>query len=92
MQQRVLENEKITVLWGTSVKEVLGEKSVEAVSLEFNTDKSKGHKDLINTDQLAVGGLFIAIGHKPNTGFLKDSGLMMKENGYLCLLYTSRCV
>lgn len=83
MQQRVLDNEKITVLWGTSVKEVLGDKNVEGVSLEFNTDKSKGHKDLVNGNELKLGGLFIAIGHKPNTDFLKDSGVMMKENGYL---------
>ena len=83
MQKRVLENKNITVLWGTQILEVLGEQKVEGVTVEFTTDASKGNKAFTNTNELKVEGLFIAIGHKPNTDFLKNSGVMMKENGYL---------
>lgn len=76
MQDRVLASDKIEVLWNTEVKEIKGTKEagVESVTLFNNlTDE---------TYDLPTGGVFIAIGHKPNTELFK--GLLdMDETGYL---------
>jgi len=80
MQKRVIDNEKIEVLWGTEVSEVLGEQKVEGLKLNFTTDSSK---EKVKGDILKVDGLFLAIGHTPNTEFLKDSGVAMNEKGYI---------
>lgn len=84
MQKRLLEHEKIEVLWGTEVEEVLGDQVVDGVKLKFNTDTSKGN-EAIQDGVLKVNGLFIAIGHVPNTLFLRESnsGILMRPNGYL---------
>ncbi|MDT8367582.1 MAG: thioredoxin-disulfide reductase [Longimicrobiales bacterium] len=74
MAQRALDNEKITVLWNTVVTEVHGEEFVEKLSLE---DTVSGENS-----ELAVGGLFVAIGHEPNVEFL-DGQLPLRENGYV---------
>ncbi len=80
MQKRVLDNEKIEVLWGTEVAEVLGEQKVEGIKLNFTTEKSK---DKVEGTTLKVDGLFLAIGHIPNTSFLQNSGVAMNEKGYI---------
>jgi len=74
MAGRVLENEKIEVLWNTVVEEVLGEKEVEGIIL----------KDSITGEgrTLPVQGLFVAIGHKPNTEIFSEY-LERDETGYL---------
>lgn len=74
MQKRVLENPKISVIWDSEVIDVLGEHAVEA--LEIRNVKT-GAKS-----KLSVQGLFLAIGHAPNTGFLKDA-LEIDEKGYI---------
>ena len=76
MQDRVLAHEKIKVLWNTEVKEILGTKEtgVESVTL-FN-------KETGETSSLPTQGVFIAIGHKPNTELFKGQ-LDMDEVGYL---------
>ncbi|MBC7371449.1 MAG: thioredoxin-disulfide reductase [Bdellovibrionaceae bacterium] len=75
MSERTMKNPKIEVMWNTEVTEVLGDgKSVTGLKL----------KDTVNgsTKDLPVGGLFLAIGHKPNTSLFK--GLLdMDETGYL---------
>ncbi|MBE7515197.1 MAG: thioredoxin-disulfide reductase [Chloracidobacterium sp.] len=76
MQDRVLASDKIEVLWNTEVKEIKGTKEtgVESVTLFNNlTDE---------TYDLPTGGVFIAIGHKPNTELFKGQ-LDMDESGYL---------
>lgn len=73
MQRRVLENKKITILWNTTIKEVLGEKNVEGLKIIQNGKE----KDL------KVEGLFLAIGHKPSTDFLSESGVLLDEKGYI---------
>lgn len=83
MQKRVLNNEKIEVIWNAEVTEVLGEEKVTGVKLK---ESAKSEANASIPDELELDGLFIAIGHKPNTGFLKDSGLYMDDKGYL---YTS---
>src|SRR5687768_10905645 len=74
MQQRVLANPKIKVIWDTEVTDVLGEKTVEG--LEIRNVKT-GAKS-----KLPVQGLFLAIGHAPNTKFL-GSAVQIDEKGYI---------
>ena len=59
MQDRALNHEKIDVLWNKEVAEVKGEMTVNALTLR---DTTTGE-----TSELAVQGLFVAIGYKPNT-------------------------
>jgi thioredoxin reductase (NADPH) len=74
MQKRVLENPKVEVVYDTEVTEVLGEKTVEGLALRNVRTGA--------TSKLAVQGLFLAIGHAPNTGFLKGQ-LDVNEKGYI---------
>ncbi len=74
MQKRVLENPKITVHWNRRVKDVLGKDAVEGVLLE---DTVTGEEET-----LPVTGLFLAIGHKPNSDIFKGK-LDMDETGYI---------
>lgn len=74
MAQRAMEHDKIEVLWNTVVQEIHGETTVEKVTLE-DTVTGK-HREL------AVNGVFVAIGHQPNTG-LFSGALDLDENGYI---------
>jgi len=76
MQERVLNNEKIEIRWNTGIKEIVGtkEEGVTGVKI-FNTQSNE--ESLFPT-----GGVFIAIGHKPNTDLFKGV-LDMDETGYL---------
>lgn len=74
MQKRVLEHEKITVHWNRQVKEVLGDDGVTGVLMEDTT----GGAD----EKLDVTGMFLAIGHVPNSTIFKGA-LDMDEAGYL---------
>ncbi len=76
MQERVLGHEKINILWNTEVKEILGTKEtgVEGVTLFDNRTST--------TSKFPTQGVFIAIGHQPNTQLFR--GLLdMDEVGYL---------
>jgi len=74
MQQRILNHEKITLLWNTEVTEVLGDTVLEKVTILNNKTQEKSQMD--------VNGLFYAIGHTPNTQFL-DNQLDLDEAGYI---------
>lgn len=74
MQQRALANPKIKFAWNSTLAEVRGEKSVEGVVLE---DVESGERT-----ELPVTGIFMAIGHQPNTAFLQG-GLELDEQGYI---------
>ena len=76
MQQRALNNKKVEVLWNTTVADVLGEETVTGVRLQ---DTETGEER-----ELPVGGVFLAIGHTPITGFL-DGQIDMDEKGYIKL-------
>ncbi len=76
MATRVLEHPKIEVLWNTSVTEVLGEDSVTGVTL---ADAQTGETRPFVTD-----GVFVAIGHKPNTDIFLDQ-LVLDEAGYIVI-------
>lgn len=75
MQQRTLENPKVEVMWNTLLEEVLGEKVVEGVRVR------NVHTGEISTLE-DVTGVFLAIGHKPNTDLFKGV-LDMDETGYI---------
>lgn len=74
MQQRVLNNPKIEVLFDTATDEILGEHAVEAVRV----------KNLLTheTREIPVHGFFVAIGHEPNSKIFHDY-LHHDEQGYL---------
>ena len=74
MQERAFANPKIEFLWNSRVVGYLGESKLEGVTVENTLDGS--------TSELAVSGVFIAIGHTPNTSLFTGQ-LDMKENGYL---------
>ena len=74
MQHRVNKTKNIEVLFNTELDEVLGEKVVEGVRIVNNQTKEK--------QELDVTGVFIAIGHKPNSDLFKGV-LDMDEVGYL---------
>ena len=74
MQDRALGNPKIEVRWNSAVKQLLGDDQLEGVTL---VDTVTGAEST-----LAVSGLFIAIGHRPNTDVFKGV-LDMEDSGYL---------
>ncbi|HAO14497.1 MAG TPA: thioredoxin-disulfide reductase [Tenacibaculum sp.] len=74
MQHRVNKTENIEVLFNTEIEEVLGDKVVEGVRAINNKTGEK--------TEISVTGVFIAIGHTPNTQLFKDV-LEMDETGYL---------
>ena len=74
MQQRAFNNPKIEFIWNSTVEEIIGEEKVEGVILSNTVTSEK--------ESLPVTGLFIAIGHRPNTDLFIDQ-LQMDENGYL---------
>lgn len=74
MQDRAFANPKIEFLWHNEVKEILGEDKLAGVVVENNQTGER--------QELPVTGLFVAIGHQPNTDLFVDQ-LAMKDNGYL---------
>jgi thioredoxin reductase len=74
MAQRALENPKIRVLWNTAVVDVLGGEFVTGVRLKSLTTGVE--------EDFECGGLFVAIGHTPNTSFL-EGALDLTEHGYV---------
>lgn len=74
MQQRLLANPKIEMLWHHTVEEALGDESLEAVRVrDVRTGAERN---------VAARGLFYAIGHLPNTAFLNGQ-LALDETGYI---------
>jgi len=74
MANRVLSHPKIRVLWNKQVAEVQGSDAITGVKL---ADTVTGE-----TSELPLGGLFLAIGHVPNTAFLHGQ-LALTESGYI---------
>jgi thioredoxin reductase (NADPH) len=74
MQDRAFNNPKIEFLWNHTVTDVLGEHTVEGIEVTSTVDGS--------TSTLPVTGVFVAIGHRPNTDLFAGV-LDMDENGYL---------
>lgn len=75
MQERAKTHPKIEILWNTVVDEVLGDDTlVNGLKLRSTADDS--------ISELKVGGMFVAIGHTPNTSFLHGK-VAMNEQGYI---------
>lgn len=74
MQERAFSNDKIEFLWNHVVVEVLGESEVTGLTVK---DVKTGKES-----ELAVGALFVAIGHTPNTEFFRGQ-LELDEQGYI---------
>jgi thioredoxin reductase (NADPH) len=74
MQDRAFANDKIEFLWNHTVHDIVGDTKVESVQVRSTTD------DTVAT--LDATGVFVAIGHKPNTDLFKGQ-LDMEDTGYL---------
>ena len=74
MQDRATNNEKIVFRWNATVEEMLGDEVVTGIRLrDVKTDQ---------VDDLSCAGIFVAIGHTPNTSLFRGT-LDMDESGYL---------
>ena len=74
MQERAFKNPKIEFLWNSVIVDVLGDTKVSGVKIQHTTSAE--------TFELPVTGLFVAIGHEPNSGLLKGQ-LDLEANGYV---------
>ena len=74
MQERVKKNPKVEIIWNSEVKEILGEKIVEGVKIRNTAENSE--------KTLELHGVFIAIGHKPDTELFK-SNIQLDKKGYI---------
>jgi thioredoxin reductase (NADPH) len=73
MQDRLFANEKIEVVWDSAVDEIVGNGAVTGVQLRnLKTDE---------ITELPAGGVFVAIGHTPNTALFE--GQLELQNGYI---------
>lgn len=74
MQEKAKANPKISFVWNSTVNDVLGEKNVEGVMVQ-NVESGE-------TMRLPVNGLFVAIGHEPNTALFKGQ-VETDDKGYI---------
>ena len=74
MQDRALNNENIEVHWNSVIEDIKGDQKVQKIILKDT--KTRENKTL------EMGGVFVAIGHEPNTELFKNQ-LEMDENGYI---------
>ncbi len=84
MADRAINHDKIEIHWHTEVTDVLGDDKITGVKLLNNQSNEES--------EMKLGGLFLAIGHTPITGFL-DGQLPTDDKGYLTLKdpYRSTC-
>jgi len=75
MQDKAFKNPKIKFIWDVQVDEILGDQLVTGIRLR--NLKTQAVQDV------PVEGVFIAIGHEPNTSLLRESVLKFDETGYL---------
>ncbi len=75
MQQRLFDNEKVEILWDTTVEEVLGD-ATGMTGLRLKSTKTG------EESELSADGMFVAIGHDPATELFKGQ-LEMDDEGYL---------
>jgi thioredoxin reductase (NADPH) len=78
LQDRLFKNPKIEVIWNHALEEVLGSESPKSVS-------GARLKNAVNGEihEMKIDGIFIAIGHKPNSDLFKNTGLEIDSEGYL---------
>jgi len=76
MQERAFNNPKIQFHWNSTVEEINGDEKVKQVILKDTLSNEKSTLD--------VGGVFVAIGHEPNTGLFQDQ-VELDKQGYVVL-------
>jgi thioredoxin reductase (NADPH) len=81
LQEKAFENSKIQFVWNNVVTRIAGNKKIESIDVK-NLTTGK-------TQNLSVGGLFVAIGHEPNTSIFKDQ-LELDDKGYVVLKENTR--
>jgi thioredoxin reductase (NADPH) len=74
LQEKASANPKITFVWNSTVKEILGKDRVEGVRLR---NVVSGEESVISCD-----AVFVAVGHKPNTDIFKDQ-IELDQTGYI---------
>ncbi len=107
MQERVLNNPKIEIIWNAIVEEILGDKKVEGIrinqksSAKINSHQKSDRSDksdifdlssspnsfdnsriVPNSFEIKLDGVFVAIGHKPDTDIFKNQ-IALDEKGYI---------
>jgi thioredoxin reductase (NADPH) len=76
MQQRLFSNPRIEMKWNRVVTDVLGNDNEGVTGVRLGTTLDEG------TEELAAAGMFIAIGHSPNTAFLERQ-VELDDKGYI---------
>jgi len=76
MQDRALDNKRIDFVWNTEVKKILGSRETGVTGLKVRNIKTQG------VSELKVDGLFVAIGHNPNTEIFKGQ-VDLDDHGYI---------
>ncbi len=80
MQDRVLKHEKIEVIWNSTVEKINGSAAVSSILIRDTLNSSE--------KELSLDGVFVAIGHDPNVGFL-DNFVELDEKGYVKTGFTT---
>ena len=74
MQQKVLDNKNIKILWNTEVTEIVGKEKVEKILIKSNKENTSG--------EMVLDGVFVAIGHVPESRVFKGH-IELDEKGYI---------
>jgi thioredoxin reductase (NADPH) len=81
LQEKAFENPKIDFVWDHVVSDISGNRKINSISVRnLRTGEEK---------KISVGGLFVAIGHEPNTSIFKGQ-LQLDDRGYIALTKNTR--
>jgi thioredoxin reductase (NADPH) len=78
LQDRLFKNPKIEVIWNHALDEVIGSENPKTVTAARLKNTVSGE-----VKEMKIDGIFIAIGHKPNSDMFKKTGLEIDEEGYV---------
>ena len=78
MQERLFANKKIQVIWNHELAEVKGNENPKSVTSAIIKNTNDGKQT-----EMKIDGIFIAIGHKPNSDIFKTTGLQIDNEGYI---------
>ncbi len=78
LQDRLFKNPKIEVIWNHALDEVLGSENPKTVTGARLKNTQTGE-----IREMAIDGIFVAIGHKPNSDLFKDTGIEIDSEGYI---------
>ncbi|NBV05813.1 MAG: thioredoxin-disulfide reductase [Proteobacteria bacterium] len=78
LQDRLFKNPKIEVIWNHALEEVLGSENPKTVTGALLKNTVNGE-----IREMKIDGIFIAIGHKPNSDLFKETGINIDEEGYI---------